>query len=202
MSTSIWTELAGALPAEAARWRAVEVEPDGATARLAPEATPEAVVARLDDVVGRAGWSLRYAAVGGGVVCELTVAEITKSAVVAAPTTRQGRPLQDGAQLADAALAKAASLFGIELPSSLLETTWAPIDPESGRLLDDAIDDPHADLPRPDEPRVDDARSADDAAPMAPRGLRPPRIAGRGRLRRPSRMPIPSRSTPARRRRP
>lgn len=142
MSTSMWTQLAGALPADAARWRAVEVEPDGSTARLAPEAAPEAVVARLDDVVGRHGWSVRYVAIAQAVACELTVTEVTKSAVVASPTTLRGTPLQDGARLADAALAKAASLFGIELPSSLLEATWAPIDPATGRLLDDAYDDP------------------------------------------------------------
>lgn len=178
MSTSLWSRLAAPLEADAVHWRIVEIEPDGRAARMAPEASADAVAARLDDVAGPEGWSLRYLAFGDGAVgCELRVGEVTKSAVVASPRWNGKRPLLDPAQLADAAFAAAARRLGIDAPMPADAAAWVEIDPLTGDPVGEVaagarIDVDAAAPTRSDDDAVD-AVDADDDMAATPRDGEP-----------------------------
>jgi hypothetical protein len=123
--------LSAPFPASALRWRVLEVDPADHRARLAPELSAEAVVARLDEVCGAEGWSKRYLPFGAeALVCELTIDGVTKAEVVHA------RSLQDLPEaLAESALSRAAGHFGLRPPVDDAASAWVDADPESGEPL-------------------------------------------------------------------
>lgn len=130
--------LARPFPAVAITWFITELADEGQRARLEPMLAAAAIVERLDDTVGKDGWSQRLAPIGAdGLVCELTVAEVVKSGVAGRAAGRKG----DAAtrSMADAALARAAERFGMLPPlrsaGGASEGLWVDADPESGELL-------------------------------------------------------------------
>lgn len=95
-----------------------------------PQLRAEAVVARLDEVAGRPGWSVRYRRLGNGVGCELVVDGVAKSAIVEPARSSEG-PEECGR----AALARAAELFGLLPPVDRHESYWVDYDPEEDVAL-------------------------------------------------------------------
>lgn len=123
--------LSAPFPASALRWRVLEIDPAEHRARLAPELSAEAVVARFDEVCGPEGWSMRYLPFGAdGVVCELSIDGVTKAEVVHARSP-QDRP----EALAGSALSRAAAHFGLRPPADPTASAWVDADPESGEPL-------------------------------------------------------------------
>lgn len=118
-------------PASALRWRVIEIDTVEPRARLAPELASEAVIDRLDEVVGRAGWSNRFLPLGSdALIGELSVDGVTKSAVV------RIHSLQDDPEsLASWALSRAARLFGMQPPAPPETSVWVDADPETGEPL-------------------------------------------------------------------
>lgn len=113
MSEATWTRLAAPFEADAVTWDVAAIDEDEETALMAPRLTRHALVARLDAVVGVAGWSLDLRpGAAGSVLCTLEVAGVRKSAAVDA---RRG----GAAVTADAALSDAAGLFGMRPAASV-----------------------------------------------------------------------------------
>lgn len=83
MSEATWTRLAAPFEADAVTWDVAAIDEDEETALMAPRLTRHALVARLDAVVGVAGWSLDLRpGAAGSVLCTLEVAGVRKSAAV------------------------------------------------------------------------------------------------------------------------
>lgn len=105
-----WPELSEPFELRDASWlvRQLTEEPGGAL--LVPVVNPEALRRRFDDTLGVAGWSFQLlAASGGAIICNLTLAGVTRAAVAANPAG-----LDVGTErLADHALCLAAAAFGI-----------------------------------------------------------------------------------------
>jgi hypothetical protein len=113
------------------RWRVLELDPADHRARLAPELSAEAVVARLDEVCGVEGWSKRYLPFGAeALVCELTIDGVTKAEVVHA---RSPQDLPEA--LAGSALSRVAANFGLRPPIDDDASAWVDADPETGEPL-------------------------------------------------------------------
>lgn len=154
--------LARPFPAVAITWFITELADEGQRARLEPMLAAAAIVERLDDTVGKGGWSQRLVPVGAdGLVCELTVGEVVKSGVAGRPAGRAGDAAMRS--MADAALARAAERFGMLPPlrsaGEASEGLWADADPETGELL--YTPDIHALASGMDAPVFDSLRSED-----------------------------------------
>lgn len=145
-----WARLARPFPAPALTWHVVEVETAEQRVRVEPRLDPAAIVDRLDDAVGREGWSNRYLPLGpAAVICELTIASVTKSAVAGGV---RGMPFEAG-RAADAALSAAAERFGLRPPAEASVAYWVDADPETGQPLHEPeVRDPGAPAARREEP--------------------------------------------------
>lgn len=129
MERSDWDRLAAPFLDEAIDWRVQEIAEDRGSARLRAHLQYQAVRARLDDVVGREGWSFRFRALGTGICCELEVSAVVKSAIVE-PVRAVDGPEACG----HAAFALAAEHFGLLPPVDPAEVHWVDYDPEDGSI--------------------------------------------------------------------
>jgi hypothetical protein len=134
MSAPSWSRLAAPFPPDAVRWHAVAIDEAGGRVRLAPHLDPERLRARLDEVAGDGGWSLRLDAWGAeGLVAQLAIGETVRSAVVrVAPTAGMAgddRPLDPGVAATGAAWTAAAEAFGACLPVQVLDDGWVELEP-------------------------------------------------------------------------
>ena len=153
MDGTAWDRLSAPFLPQQMTWRIQELAPDRRSARLAPLLRSEAVQERLDEVVGRSGWSFRYRSFGRGVGCELEVAGVARSAIV--EPVREGESLEECGK---AALARSAELFGLRPPVDDEESYWTDYDPEEGlALLPDEAD---VAVPAPAAPDTADAAPA------------------------------------------
>lgn len=127
-----WARLASPFSHAALAWRVAELDEGGALARLAPLVRASAVSARLDEVVGIAGWSFQLVPAGPDtLVGNLTVQGVTRAAVV-----RAGRgPSKDPDRAADEALSLAALRFGMRPPVDVGAAYWVDYDPEADEPL-------------------------------------------------------------------
>ena len=107
----------------------------------------EAVLERLDRVAGSVGWSNRFLPWGQGLICELSIGEVTKS-VLLVPESGG-----DEARLAQDALVRSAERFGLRAPSERLEPSGADAD-DSDAGNSDADD---AEATEPMDPEAGDA---------------------------------------------
>ncbi|UCH24731.1 MAG: hypothetical protein JSV66_12360 [Trueperaceae bacterium] len=90
-----------------------------------------AVVGRLNEVLGVAGWSNTFHALGSrAVVCELTIAGTTKSAVASDLLSEP-----DVSKLGEEAFARAAELFDICPPVDPDLDYWVEYDPDTKAVL-------------------------------------------------------------------
>lgn len=144
MQGAEWARLSHPFPPEAFGWYVVELSVDRTQVRLAPFLKSSALFARLDEVVGRSGWSLQLAPLGArALVCNLTVAGVSRAAVAGAPAfdtasvpvvaEDYGGALEP-AELAEVAITRCSGLFGVPLPQ-LADGGWADYDPEAGEPL-------------------------------------------------------------------
>lgn len=134
MSAPSWSRLAAPFPPDAVRWHAVAIDEAGGRVRLAPHLDPEQLRARLDEIAGDGGWSLRLDAWGAeGLVAQLAIGETVRSAVVrVAPTAGMAgddRPLDPGVAATGAAWTAAAEAFGARLPVQVLDDGWVELEP-------------------------------------------------------------------------
>lgn len=153
-------------------WRVQEVAGDGQSARVVPQLRAEAVVARLDEVAGRQGWTVRYSPFGIGVGCELVFDGIAKSAIVE-PARRGEGPEECGGT----ALARAAELFGLLPPVDGNESYWVDYDPDEDVAL----------IPDPGE--LESARSEGAGTARVPTAV-PPVVAAAAPADAPADAPI------------
>ncbi|MBS3934335.1 MAG: hypothetical protein KGZ35_08255 [Truepera sp.] len=124
-----WERLVAPFTDGAVCWRVAERSLDGLTVRLRPGLTASAIRARLDEVLGKAGWSYALFAVGEQALgCNLTILGMSRAAVVAIQ--------QQGLEAcADEALARAAEQFELLPPHDLAAEYWVEADPETGAPL-------------------------------------------------------------------
>jgi hypothetical protein len=144
-------------------WDATTTNDAGDEVLLTPRLSRRAIVARLDEVGGVAGWSLILAPTEGGIVATLRVDDVTKSAAadhlaVVAPSAEE---------TADRALARAAEAFGLRPAET--GPRWAPFDPDARVVLDDAPAPAPAAADLAEESAVPDVMRSSAAA----RGLTP-----------------------------
>lgn len=130
MTSEVWGKLQAPFPREAITWRITELSSDGSRARLRPQLAKDAIFSRLDEAAGKTGWSNSYQPIGDqAVACNLTVAGVTRSAVV---------DLAEEASASSAAteaLAKAAEQFDMRVPVEADPNEWVDLDPETGTPL-------------------------------------------------------------------
>ena len=123
-----WEQLAAPFANGAVRWQVVERSLDGLTARLRPCLAASALRGRLDEVVGKAGWSYALFAVGEQAIgCNLTILGVSRAAVIAVEQ-------RDLAACADEVLARAAEQFELLPPVDPAEY-WVEVDPETKEPL-------------------------------------------------------------------
>lgn len=124
-----WTRLAAPFPVTALDWCVAQLDREGGAARLEPVLSEEAVVERLDRVLGVEGWSKRLLPLGSdAVVCELELLGVRKSA-----SARSFGDLIDMTRVCGWALARAAGLAGLRPPAS--EGAWVDFDVDSGEPI-------------------------------------------------------------------
>lgn len=112
-------------------WRVVCIDLAGQRAQMSPFVDARALTERLNASYGVSGWGNRYHPFGSDAVgCELEVGGLAKSAVVRAPTGHA-----DPAELAAAALTKAAAMHGVTLPVDPDSAAWVEYDPDEGEPL-------------------------------------------------------------------
>jgi hypothetical protein len=130
VSDALWTRLAAPFPALGVTWDVVSVDAAADEAVVAPRLRREAIVERLDQQRGVAGWSVAFTPFADGAIgCTVEIADVRKSAVVDG--------LKAGAAAtADAAFAACAALFGLVVPASAVPQRVA-YDAESGVALYD-----------------------------------------------------------------
>ncbi len=114
---------------EDVRWMLLRVDEQANLAFVRPYLVQEALQARLDEVAGPAGWSLRYSQFHGGIACELRVGEAVRSAVA---DYGHGRSDQECSHLA---FALAAQLFGMRPPLDADREYEAQYDPDERQFL-------------------------------------------------------------------
>ena len=160
MSDALWTRLSAPFPLPSVTWDVVSVDPGADEALVVPRLRREAIVERLDDLCGVAGWSLSLTPFADGAVgCGLQVGEVRKAAVADAR-------IEGPAATADAALAACAALFGLASPVAAHARRVA-FDAEAGVALHDpdpeAIPEETVAVPRADAAAADrrDAAAAD-----------------------------------------
>ena len=134
MSVPAWSRLAAPFAAGAVRWHAVTIDEVEGRVRLAPHLDPAWLRARLDEVAGPQGWSLRLTPWGAdGLIAELTLADTVRAAVVrvaAAPGLQaDDGTLDAGAAATGAAWTAAAEAFGVRLPVRPGDDGWVAFDP-------------------------------------------------------------------------
>lgn len=126
-----WSQLKTSFPKEALEWRVVELSSDASQARVRAQLPYEAVISRLDDVMGATAWSNRFLPIGiDAVSCELSIHSVSKSAVVSFKQS-----WQDAATAAYDALVRAAEQFGLLSWVDTSETHWVDFDLESHSIL-------------------------------------------------------------------
>jgi hypothetical protein len=121
-------QLAAPFAAASTEWRVIEILGDEAKVR--PQLRFERVRQRLDETLGVAGWSSRYRAMGEAVACELSVGNVTKSALAESTHVDKSTASQD-------AFVYAAELFGMLPPMNRFETYQVDYDPEAKAPLFD-----------------------------------------------------------------
>ncbi|MGL4610006.1 MAG: hypothetical protein ACRCYY_10020 [Trueperaceae bacterium] len=109
-------------------WRVVNVVAESREAILRPQLRFEAVLERLNNVLGVAGWSCRYQGLAEAVSCELVIAGVSKSAVAESTHVNKSTAAQD-------ALVYAAELFGLVPPVSREESYTVDYDLETQSIL-------------------------------------------------------------------
>lgn len=110
VSDALWTRLAAPFPVPSVTWDVVSVDPGADEALVVPRLRRVAIVERLDELCGVAGWSVSYTPFADGAVgCFVQVGEVRKAAVVDAR-------VEGPATTADAALAACAALLGLTAP--------------------------------------------------------------------------------------
>lgn len=139
MQGAEWARLTHPFPPEAFGWYVVELSSDRSQARLAPYLLTSAVAARLDELVGVAGWSFQLAPLGGvALVCNLTVTSVTRAAVAQAPRPEAGvessAALVEPQVLAEVALSRAVVMFGVPLPG-VADGGWVDFDDAANEPL-------------------------------------------------------------------
>lgn len=130
MSNEPWNHLAAPFTASDVEWRVIQILSDGHEAKVRPQLRFERVRQRLDETLGIAGWSSRYRAVGEAVACELSVANVTKSALAESTYVDKSTAAQD-------AFVYAAELFGLVPPVNRFETFQVDYDAEAKTPLFD-----------------------------------------------------------------
>lgn len=153
MSDNAWHKLAAPFPAAATRWRVVALSSDRMQAKLRPLLDYQAVVDRLDEVLGPAGWSWQLAPLGASaVVCTLQALGVSKSAALSFSTDNAERAARD-------ALAMSAELFGLRPPADLAAEYWVECDPESGEPLYEPTISPPVVMASEEATAVDNAKT-------------------------------------------
>jgi hypothetical protein len=130
MSNEPWNHLAAPFAASDVEWRVTQILSEGHEARVRPQLRFESVRQRLDETLGIAGWSSRYQAIGEAVACELSIANVTKSALAERTHVDKSTVSQD-------AFVYAAELFGMVPPVNRFETYQVDYDAEAGLPLFD-----------------------------------------------------------------
>jgi hypothetical protein len=176
VSDALWTRLAAPFSALDVTWDVVSVDAAADEAVVAPRLRRQAIVERLDEHCGVAGWSVTFTPFADGAVgCTVEISSVRKGAVTNAL-------LAGAATTADAAFAACAASFGLVVPTSTAPQRVA-FDAEAGVALHDpepagdqvaalgssASDDPSApataaashDGAAADEAPVDDVHAAD-----------------------------------------
>ncbi len=144
-----WARLAVAFPPSALVWRVTDVSDESTRARVRPQLAAEDVRRRLDDVLGREGWSVTFQAFpDGSVGCALTLRlpsvestdqtparpesdlAVTRSVVVS-----PGPVVADAETLSNDALARAAEQFGLLPAVDPTGTYWVDYDAEAKEIL-------------------------------------------------------------------
>lgn len=175
MSDALWTRLSAPFPLPSVTWDVVSVDPGADEALVVPRLRREAIVERLDDLCGVAGWSLSLTPFADGAVgCGLQVGEVRKAAVADAR-------IEGPAATADAALAACAALFGLASPVAAHARRVA-FDAEAGVALHDpdpeAIPEETVAVPRADAAAADrrdaGAAEADEASDVPDAAARRP----------------------------
>ncbi len=130
VSNEPWNELAAPFAALDVEWRVVEILAEGSEAKVRPQLRFESVRQRLDETLGVAGWSSRYRAVGEAVACELSVGNVSKSALAESAHVDKSTASHD-------AFVYAAELFGMLPPVNRFETYQVDYDAEAKAPLFD-----------------------------------------------------------------
>ena len=131
-----WQKLAAPFPYDAILWRIVRLADDQQTAQVHPQLRAAAVIARLNSVVGIAGWSNHFSPIGNeGLCCTLSVGEVRKSVVVSLGMGDAKDLPRSSAERADDALAKAAEHFAMLPPVDQTLSYWVDYDPENRVIL-------------------------------------------------------------------
>lgn len=180
-----WDALAAPFAPTELAWRLVKLSPDNLSAQVRPQLPLAAVTRRLDDVLGRGGWSYSFGALGErGLSCTLWIGEVHRAAVVAYRGTQdaatQDGPTPDVAETAEDALVAAAACFGLRPSVVLGELPWVDYDPEQGQPLYDpdlsglesdpleATSESLPSVPPPTEPLPAEPFAAAPSSPPAP----------------------------------
>ena len=137
MGQDTWTNLAQPFPESALEWRVVRLDDEGLRAEARPQLRVDAVLRRLDDTVGVAGWSNTLTSLGSpaspqevlALACTLTVEGVSKSAAASLG------PGADASTLADDALVHAAERFRMLPPADLTLSYWVDYDRENQTML-------------------------------------------------------------------
>jgi hypothetical protein len=157
VSNEPWNDLAVPFAESAVEWRVIALAAEGHEATVRPQLRFEAVLQRLDETLGVAGWSSRYRALGDAVACELTLGTVTKSAVAESAHVDKSTASQD-------AFVYAAELFGLVPPVNRTESYHVDYDPETKVPLFEPEVTSGATRPRAQEPVSSPAQPAEETS--------------------------------------
>ena len=124
-----WSQLQKAFSPNDLEWRIVDLSDDRTRANVRPQLRFEAVVQRLDEVLGKTAWSNTYAKLEENLIsCALNLNGVTKTGLA------KRTAFVESDVTARDALVQAAEMFGM---SSQLEETnsWVDYDAEAGTIL-------------------------------------------------------------------
>jgi hypothetical protein len=183
MSAPAWSRLAAPFAPDAVRWHAVAIDEAEGRVRLAPHLDPARLRARLDEVAGPQGWSLRLIPSGAdGLIAELSLSDTVRAAwlpVLAVPGLRADDGTIDaGVATTGAAWTAAAEAFGVRLPVRSLDDGWVGFDPDRREPLhrpehalagDEGADDAPPPASSAERGTPADAEPADEVKPEAHR---------------------------------
>ena len=133
MGQDTWTNLAQPFPESALEWRVLRLDDEGLRAEARPQLRVDAVLRRLDETVGVAGWSNTLTSLGSpqevlALACTLTVEGVSKTAAAT-------RGPDASAALVDDALVYAAERFHMLPPADLTLSYWVDYDRENQTML-------------------------------------------------------------------